>query len=862
MSMAETVAIEEADKPAAAWDLMPVVAIRQAGFPMELLSPLGDSASQDEAHVLLSLQDRLVEIITWLKLQIKSIEHPAKSSISNALGTRKPFGNDALAAIDEPDWRDAREALLEYHHSAQKLLDRWKQFEVSLASRLNDSRKIVVEEFKLKSELRAILMLSNDANYGPFSDWLDKFNDPKGGHFRRMADMLTLYLQRVTTKNDTHSHFGPINFGRVDHSQKGINWSSQVNLDRRSYCSHWAAEQIAMMASSVPDLNLHIQPRRRPLSFCDDGRLDLYAFTTADGLMSDWRFARVVSQPVAPEAQWLWERCDGKATIGELRHGWDNQWITNGTSRASFDEAFEFLTKGGFVVSHFEIPAGVHEPLENLLAQLNISNTPSSREVIRKIADLNTKIRTFATCTPSEREERLSHIKDEFKSLTGCEPNRHPGIHQADRSVLFEEAHGLLEDLTIGKDISQFVSEELAPAFELTLAKSRLRMELELEVLTDWFARRFGSGRQVGLHQFYGAFFEERDHLRGETAKVENQLRCFDRSMTDMLLGSYSASDEEIVVPTIDLRRFVATLPKWPAAVCNPDILFAAKSQSELAQGKFLAVIGECHAIREVLSHSSFAKMAEERVPEFGREVISGYEGLLEGDEYLVEIIRGHPDKTACQLELPIRDLEVFGRSPKPRGNVLQPHQVHLILQDRGLELRARSIEGRIRLLAPPAGGPSIHDDPLSVFAFPRNFSGINVEAGHLDYIPRIRTGRVVLHRRTWRIPKEQLRGITVRGDAVNHGDAAEFLSAQRLTARLGLPRHVFAKVPGEPKPIYVDWLAPLLVRQLFRLARDTAGQIEFSEMLPGPEHLWLDIQGRRYTSELRCAVFNRKGRN
>ncbi|WP_406727219.1 hypothetical protein WJ438_24920 [Streptomyces sp. GD-15H] len=87
--------------------------------------------------------------------------------------------------------------------------------------------------------------------------------------------------------------------------------------------------------------------------------------------------------------------------------------------------------------------------------------------------------------------------------------------------------------------------------------------------------------------------------------------------------------------------------------------------------------------------------------------------------------------------------------------------------------------------------------------------------------------------------------------------EAAEFVAACRLSSDLGLPRHVFVKVPGEPKPIYVDWQAPLLVRQLCRLAARRDGTLEISEMLPTPDQRWLSVHGHRYTSELRCAVFS-----
>jgi len=839
---------------------MPVIAIRQAGFSMELLSPLSDLDSYLEAEKLLSEQQKLREQLKFLKSQVRTVTHPSRDSVTNALGTWQPLSGSALKDLEEQSWADVREALRYYHGVVTALIARWSNFEMRLAAQMVEAKRHVVEQFKGNEDLRAVLLLSNDANYDSFSNWLDRFEEPTGEHFKRMADLLALYLQRVTTKNDTHSHFGPINFGRVDHSLLGISWSRCADLSRRSYSSHWAAEQVAKTLSNVEELKNFIRPRRRPLAFYDRGQVDLYSFTTSDGLMADWHFAPTASMKVGDCEKWLWDQCDGKATVGELRKSWSAHWRGQAPMEGKFDELLTTLAEKGFLVSQFEISAGVHHPLDDLILQLGSDGAAAAKLPIDAAKRLNDAIKSFSRAQLDQREHLLAEIKSEFRKFTGCEPNRNAGLQQADRSVLFEEAHGVLSDLRIGKDVSQFICSELAPAFELTLAKPRLRMKLEREILTEWFIGRFGNAEKVGLHQFYTAFFEERKRLRERTSSVEARLLDFDRKMTDMLLASGSSSAPEIVVSETNLSQFIAALPKSPAALCNPDILLAAKTREDITKGDFIAVVGECHAIREVLSHTSFSKMIEERVPEFAREVISAYRGLLDTDEYLVEVIRGHPDKTACQLQLPVFDLEVFGKSPKAREHVLQPHQLYLSISKGELQLRAYGMDGRARLLAPPAGGPSIHDDPLSIFAFPRNFSGINLEASHLDHVPRIRANRVILHRRTWRVEREKLKGITFRGDTINRGDAAEFLSGRKLSAELGMPRHVFAKIPGEPKPIYVDWASPLLVRQLFRLAREASGRIEFSEMLPGPTHLWLDIADHRYTSELRCAVFNTAG--
>ena len=73
------------------------------------------------------------------------------------------------------------------------------------------------------------------------------------------------------------------------------------------------------------------------------------------------------------------------------------------------------------------------------------------------------------------------------------------------------------------------------------------------------------------------------------------------------------------------------------------------------------------------------------------------------------------------------------------------------------------------------------------------------------------------------------------------------------FVAQHQLPRRVFVRSPEEVKPVYVDWEAPVLVEMLARLARQ-APWISCSEMLPGPEGLWLGgPDGARFVCELRC---------
>ncbi|MFJ2770490.1 lantibiotic dehydratase [Streptomyces sp. NPDC087300] len=842
-----------------AWRLVPIVVLRQAGFPMEVLDPLVDTASVDEARALLESRARLSSSARDLKPVLRQHRLPGCPQSASRVGQLRPLPGRELRRATGALPEEAARTLHTYQAYAEEFVREQGAFAARHRTRLDRARTAVAEAFG-DERLRQVLLLSNDAAYPEFAAWLDTFRGEPGRHTRRMTDLLAMYLQRVATKNETHSHFGPFTVGRVG-AAPGIAWAAERELERRTLFSHWAAEKLAQSAAAMPGLLDFVRPRRRPLSFLRDGRIDLYAFTTRDGLDTEWNFQHLGGRTATAHEQWLWRRCDGERTLRELRAEWHAE--LGSPTPVPFEQVLKEMVAREWVVAEFEIPVGDHEPLAALRRQLLSAPPEQAAPMLSAIGHFEEDLARFATLPLAERPAALAATKARFEKLTGTAANRNSGLHYADRSILFEEAHGEPAGLTIGPDIARFITDELSIVYETVLARPRLRMRRELALLTRWAAERFGTGVEIPLDRLYSEFFRDRGALAEKCAAVEAELAALDRVIADALLGAGDLDRPEVVVARDRMEAILAARPRTPAAVVDPDVLFAAASRRDLREGRFTAVIGDCHAVREVMTHTSFGPLVQERAPELLPEVYEGYQSLLDDGEVLANLSRGHPDKSSTQLIYPCYDLEVYGRSGQSRDRVVQPSQLYVVLRAGRLELRAHGVEGRLRLMAPPAGGPSIRQDPLSPFAFPRHFGGAGLDAPTLRHIPRIRCGRVVLQRETWRVPAARLRGAAAfDGPAGPTGgeEAAEFVAACRLRADLGLPRHVFVKVPGEPKPIYVDWQAPLLVRQLCRLAGREDGTLEISEMLPTPDQRWLRVRGQRYTSELRCAVFSPGG--
>jgi hypothetical protein len=123
-------------------------------------------------------------------------------------------------------------------------------------------------------------------------------------------------------------------------------------------------------------------------------------------------------------------------------------------------------------------------------------------------------------------------------------------------------------------------------------------------------------------------------------------------------------------------------------------------------------------------------------------------------------------------------------------------------------------------------------------------------------HTPRLTIDRLVVERERWRMAPGEL------AFAWETDEWRRFESVRRWREHHGMPQHVFVQTSRNTKPTYVDLAAPVLVDVLARTVRRAAdrGQpISVSEMLPGPDEVWLpDAAGRRYTCEFRLVAIDR----
>ncbi len=130
--------------------------------------------------------------------------------------------------------------------------------------------------------------------------------------------------------------------------------------------------------------------------------------------------------------------------------------------------------------------------------------------------------------------------------------------------------------------------------------------------------------------------------------------------------------------------------------------------------------------------------------------------------------------------------------------------------------------------------------------------TGVPEPADGVVRLPRIRYGSAVLARQQW-----SLRAEHAPRRLPGQGDAAWFLEWRRWRRDNAVPRRVFLTAPssGEYKPLYVDFDSYLCLTLVDAMVRDNPGVLVMTEMLPGPDELWMRHAGRRHVTELTVEI-------
>lgn len=425
----------------------------------------------------------------------------------------------------------------------------------------------------------------------------------------------------------------------------------------------------------------------------------------------------------------------------------------------------------------------------------------------------------IAAASREELAPALDEFDRLFEELVGEPPARTPQLAGGGRTPVYMDA---MRDLDV--DLGPGLVAELAASLTPLLESSRWLCGRSFELGCRLIAEAVGSGGPRPLAPLFGKVFSALREMPHLLAPEHDELQ---RRWAELLEDPNRATIGERA-----RARFSDYGPAWPISVFHsPDIQIAAADVEAVERGEHRIVIGDYHPGTSPLGQGVFSYRHPDRqrfLETWGSDV--GTPTIYPWPPRVPQVPMTARLMPAANLP---GDIAVLPPMPQVRaGAGSRVVSVAELLVDGDT---ITDHEGSFRApLHALFWVPMFVATVFSYEPFPK--------AEHME---RITVGRTVFRRESWRIPV---------------GDCPTDPAGLAVWARdHGMPRRVFVRMPDERKPTYLDMESPILARIFCRQIRQHADRpdelVAASEMLPRPEDCWLELDGERYTSELRLAA-------
>jgi hypothetical protein len=671
---------------------------------------------------------------------------------------------------------------------------------------------------------------------------LDKFLQANPAAMRapdRKHEMfIASYLHRYCLKNDTIGFFGPVGWARWDAAQDQavrLEPGAQL-LDRRGvYFELWPIDALAERLASDPRLRPWAAPRR-------------FGFVRVEG--SRAKSPLNGEHELTKALELVLRACDGETPACELAAR-----LTGSDPDALPDEAAVFGALETLVAKHlvtwtFEL--GVPwKPERALRAKLDAVADPELRaEAQTPLARLESARDAVAAAAgrPAELERALDELGRVFTEITGAAATRRAGEMYAGRSIVFEDCRRAGK-VSLGRPIL----EDLGPALSLVLDSARW---LTCEIARGYDAAfrevyaKLSAAQRTARVPFADFWFRVQRLLLGTTGRPFDVAGAEARRRWQEILA-YEGDPRRVQFESATLRSraasaFAAPASGWSAGrQHSPDLMLCAASADAIGRGEYLAVLGEIHAMinsmdisAAIEQHPASDELVAAQTADHPEPFVAIRDAEGDSTRAVPWLTRGQLVSLSAGLESPM--------APPERTLAL----ADLVIHDEAGTLVVSTLDGRWKLTAMELFGPRVGELARDELEF----------GSDGPHAPRIAIDRLVIRRESWRVPASEL----LFAETSNDEDA--MLGANRWARALGLPKAVFVRSPRELKPVCVRFDSPVSVRIFAKMVRQLREQdggdqtLSVTEMLPGPDELWLrDAEGDAYTCELRLVAVDRR---
>lgn len=707
-------------------------------------------------------------------------------------------------------------------------------------ARLQASRA-ALWHFTQRPSVREAIFMSNPELDAHLDGWEPSLTGARRAFKDRARERaLTSYAGRLCAKNDTTSFFGAVSLGRLDRVDD-LRAPRPVGAVRQVFVEQWAAQ--ALLDAARADLEAEgawiDHPRRAPLVARDDaGAFARHALAPG----ASWFSA--VELLDEPGAAAILAAADGERGAPDLAAA---AGVPDG------DAVVARLLASGALLSATRLPEGTQDVVGHALGVLARQPESAARALwIERLHTLTALVTGFATADLATRREELARADSLFEAWTGAASRRHPGKHYAARTPLHERGDRSGEVVGLPAGWGARLQASLASYLEL----SQLPVLADRMAFRAWYERHYGDDEA----RPWGEVVRDIDRVgvryQLATPKRAIELRAALRAYRDALreqVDTHLAEHGAAVPLRLDPERFRALVgDRFAAEAAEDGRAYAAPDMMFIAgpDGAGTPIVGEAHAMP---FHEPSLYAASPRRAEVWRAA-SDFLAELCAPARPGLVCRGRVNFLAWTTDLGQVDLELDGPSQVPHARRASLLELALRQADDGLfDFSVTTHAGDTVAVMPLAHGSRVR---LASRVYAVDLLDLAEWLGGGDWrpaweLPRLSWGDLVVHRRRWRVPSEAWAGEGV----------APWEAVRRLRDHCGdgLPRFCYTKPPDERKPMIFDWGNPVAVEMALWLAKRHEVLV-FTEMLPGPDDLWLGGPDGRHTSELRTVFARQPG--
>ncbi|HEX5709542.1 MAG TPA: lantibiotic dehydratase [Pyrinomonadaceae bacterium] len=655
---------------------------------------------------------------------------------------------------------------------------------------------------------------------------------------RQIEELISNYVQRYCTKNETIGFFGPVGWAKFADRKEAMSARPGPNsvVNRRVYFEGWCIDALAEALSENQALWPWLAPRKMP-----------YVRVEGNVLHHPMEAPAELSHAYAA----ILRHCDGERTARDIARDLLGDDALELRSEDEVYEALSDLRDKRLIAWTLDLPVELHP--EHRLRQLleRVEDEALRTEALDMLETLEAARARIAQASGDsvQLNEAVGALEDTFTRITSKASTRLAGKCYAGRTLVYEDCR---RDIEV--DFGQDMLDTLGPPLSLLLDSARWLTCALAGAYRDAFddlyrnvARRKGTASVEFTDMWYSA---QRHFFGATTCLVDKVLPQFQqrwRETLDLPEGEWRVSyTTEELRPKVR-ENFAAPRRGWQSAgYHSPDVMLAATSPEAVNSGDYQLVMGELHIGVNTLSSTVFVTQYETPDTFFERVQVD-----LPAPRIIPVTPKFWPKQTARTFLALITDkdyrmISTLDHSGAPPSRTLQISD--LVVEQGGEGLVIKTRDGRLSF------------DIIDFFGETLNMIVGNAFKlmAHDRHTPRVTIDKLVVARESWSFHPSEIE-FAFEMDA-----AARFAAARRWAQQHGMPRFVFYRVPNEVKPLHMDFESPIYVSSFAKAMRRTlkaklsAPSVTVSEMIPQPDRLWLpDSEGNRYTSELRIIALD-----